>query len=398
MDNDLGSGYIEAANTVEGNQTLLLVTLELPNEAGILYFSDSNEETITAKSPIDEADHDYTRIPMQLGTIDENLKGELPRVTLTVGALPNSLITSYVRGSNGLIGQTIHIVRTYRHLIGSAEETTNRLYFEITIDYAKVVPKGIEFGLASKLELANARVPKRIFYRNYCNRAYKEFDSDDWVGEGVINSSFESNLSNTWFYGYIGAIPPATVTRTTEKAYIGNYSLKMVQNGISSNSFKQHQNILVDVSDTYELTVKFWAAVGNYARINLYHISNPFYSSVVKEGNGDWQTITTTRYYSAGQRLTIYLYSTDSSVTNTVHYDDVQVKSVTDNKQISSINSKYEEFLEAGYCDHADTCLRSTADCKEHLNIYSSKAWSPTMFNYFGGFPFIPSDRRYIIL
>ena len=247
MDNDLGSGYIEAANTVEGNQTLLLVTLELPNEAGILYFSDSNEETITAKSPIDEADHDYTRIPMQLGTIDENLKGELPRVTLTVGALPNSLITSYVRGSNGLIGQTIHIVRTYRHLIGSAEETTNRLYFEITIDYAKIVTKGIEFGLASKLELANARIPKRIFYRNYCNRVYKEFVLSEWSG------------------------------------------------------------------------------------------------------------------------------TTDTN--------------------------KYTSFLEAGYCNYADTCLKSTTNCETYTNEYATEFDNNnSMLKYFGGFPLIPSDRRYLVI
>lgn len=205
MKDDLGTGFIQAANTREGTFPVTLVTIQLPGD--MWYMHNTNEAVITALNPAGDNNVDYIRSSLKLGVLSENINNEYPRLTLTVGATPDSVASGYVKAHTGLRGQSIWITRTFRHLIGEANEATNRSVMELVIDSGNVNDTTISFGLATNMELANSVTPKRIYNRNFCTRTYSSTGSweDGYCPDALTcNRTKQSCTQISHFGGFLG--------------------------------------------------------------------------------------------------------------------------------------------------------------------------------------------------
>lgn len=207
MNDDLGTGFIQAANTREGTYPITLVTIQLPGD--MWYMQNTNEAVITALNPAGDNNVDYLRAELKLGVINENLNSEYPKLTLKVGATPESLAAGYVKAHTGLRGQPIWITRTFKHLIGEANETFNRSTIEFIIDNGQVGGSSIEFGLTTKMERANSTIPKRMYNRNFCTRAYSTTGSweDGYCPDALTcNRTLETCKQKLHFGGFPGIV------------------------------------------------------------------------------------------------------------------------------------------------------------------------------------------------
>lgn len=223
--NTIGSGYLIAANTLEGQYPIFLVAF---NDIGgtAYYFTDCNEEYLWALPPAGSSSPrvQYFRLNLTLSEYSLNMDHELPRLTLTIGMLPGTLL-SLIRSNDGLRGTSVSIMRTFRHLVGEIvptyTEEVNRSKLDLVVDSAKITDNSIEFTLATMLEVANIDVPKRRFYRNYCSRMYRNFnpaapDASSYYRDGycylagqtsggiTCNKSSDTCLNPYYFSGCIG--------------------------------------------------------------------------------------------------------------------------------------------------------------------------------------------------
>lgn len=178
--NSVGSGYLIAANAIEGQYPILLVAFSSIGGT-TYYFTNCNEEYVWALPPGGSSYPrvQYYRLNLKLSEYSTNTNFELPRLTLTVGSLPGTFL-SLIRSNNGIRGYSVSIMRTFRHLIGESipayTEEVNRAKLDMYVDATKIGDTSIEFTLSTLLEIANIDVPKRRFYKDYCSRTYRSFN------------------------------------------------------------------------------------------------------------------------------------------------------------------------------------------------------------------------------
>lgn len=169
---DVGAGYIAEGIKTEGNQYVVLLVVEV-TEAVIVRLSDSAEATITALDIDGVTSVTYTRAPFVISSnFEANTNNEFPKVTINIATVPNSTLSTYVRAASGLKGCTIHIIRTFRNLIGTEFEATYRESSTFKIDSTNVTDTQISFSLITGVELSGISIPRRKYYKNFCQRKY----------------------------------------------------------------------------------------------------------------------------------------------------------------------------------------------------------------------------------
>ena len=118
---------------------------------------------------------------------------------------------------------------------------------------------------------------------------------------------------------------------------------------------------------TYRLKVNFFAESGNYAYINLRDQTTPSSHTISREGNGSWQELEIIVTMPAGTtQARVYLYSTVSSVDNTVYYDNIEVVEVTAPGALD-----YQTDLDLTEDGHVHFVVNSHKNPTDHISYYS---------------------------
>lgn len=134
---------------------------------------------------------DYELWPIRAEGFDLSAKGALPRPTLQVANVYNTL-TPYIEDYAGLVGAKVTRRRTFaRYLDGQPTADPNQHYDDETFYVErKIKDDGIfaSFELASALDLDGVRLPSRGVSVNSCAWVYREVGSDcPYVGTNYFN-------------------------------------------------------------------------------------------------------------------------------------------------------------------------------------------------------------------
>lgn len=187
---DIGAGYIAEGMKTEGNQQITLVTITLPNSTNV-YLCDDLSASVTALAPDDVTQVVYARAPITISNdMDINVNNEFPKLTMSINADPRGIIASYVKVNDGLRGCNICVIKTFKSLIGTAEEGTYREKSTFVVDASTISEQAVTFTLATGLELYGTSIPRRKYYKNFCPRKY------------ISATDSDMTTNNYWTYFY----------------------------------------------------------------------------------------------------------------------------------------------------------------------------------------------------
>jgi lambda family phage minor tail protein L len=139
---------------------------------------------------------DYTPWPVELTGLSKTGKGQIPRPTLTIGNITR-LLTSLVLLRDDIVGARFTRRRTlYKYLdavnfAGGVNPTADpTAEFPVEIYYvdrkASETPEGVQFELASPMDVHGVYLPNRQIVQNYCPFIYKNANSGcNFVSSGT---------------------------------------------------------------------------------------------------------------------------------------------------------------------------------------------------------------------
>jgi len=187
---DVGAGYISAGMNRTGDQYVILLEVTSPVEgSSTLRLHNSVEESITAWNYDGTEAATYSRAPFTVDNIQSNISNELPKITITLQALPDSIVGAYVKGHFGMRGGEVNLIAIFKnHITGTAAEADYRETSSLTIDSAVINDNQVVFTLATQMEIFNATIPRRQFYRDFCSRRYDATASFDGRTKRAIHS------------------------------------------------------------------------------------------------------------------------------------------------------------------------------------------------------------------
>lgn len=179
---DVGAGYITEGVKRTGGQYVTLMEIEVI-DGSLLHFHNSAELQITAMNGAGDSAVTYSRAPFTIDSLQSNIANELPKITVTIPALPDSIAGAYVKGQFGLRGCDVTIINIFStHITGTVAELNYREKITLTVDTASINDTQLTFSLATPLEIFNVTVPRRKFYREFCSRRYDAGATLTWTG------------------------------------------------------------------------------------------------------------------------------------------------------------------------------------------------------------------------
>ena len=148
----------------------------------------------------------YTRQPVEASGFEYSSTGSLPRPTLTISNLNNTmtlllLLVNATTTGNDLTGAEVRRIRTLKKYLDGESAADPNAQWPMEIWYidrkSSENRMAVEFELASKLDLPGVKIPKRQLIGNICQWAYRSGECG-YTGSSYwnVNDSSESLLAN----------------------------------------------------------------------------------------------------------------------------------------------------------------------------------------------------------
>jgi lambda family phage minor tail protein L len=148
----------------------------------------------------------YSRQPVEASGFEYSSTGQLPRPTLTISNLDNTItallvVVNTTTTGNDLTGAEVRRIKTLKKYLDgeSAADPNAQWPMEIWfIDRKSSENRNIvEFELASKLDLPGVKIPRRQMIGNICQWAYRSGECG-YTGSNYwdVNDNVESSLAN----------------------------------------------------------------------------------------------------------------------------------------------------------------------------------------------------------
>lgn len=151
----------------------------------------------------------YTKFPIKLDFIGENLKGEIEQIVVTA-ANPNRIFETYLEDYDGLKGSQINIKYVWANQLDDADAYIQDTFY---VEQANATEEAVSLTLTTKFDLNRIQLPRRRFHRNYCQWKFKSTQCGYSGAETECNKTFQrcKALNNESRYGGFPAIPRSRI-------------------------------------------------------------------------------------------------------------------------------------------------------------------------------------------
>lgn len=146
----------------------------------------------------------YTSFPIRHEFISENIKGEIPTVTIKVSNV-SRLIQAYLELYD-FRGKKVTIRQVFADQLGTDTAYIDDVYY---IDSYTADSLNVEFRLTSKFDILDVEIPVRKYSRNYCGWKFRESECGYAGAETECNKTLTRcrELHNQLRFGGFPSIP-----------------------------------------------------------------------------------------------------------------------------------------------------------------------------------------------
>lgn len=156
-------------------------------------------------SNVDFDGNTYIKYPIKHSGITENSAGQIDKVTLTIANV-DRIIQSYIENYDGMKEKEVRIKMVWSDDLA---DTSNYIEDIFHIEKVQVNERIAQFTLASKLDVLDLKLPKRRFFREYCQWIFKSTQCGYSGAESQCNKTFTrcKELNNFSRFGGFPSIP-----------------------------------------------------------------------------------------------------------------------------------------------------------------------------------------------
>jgi len=138
----------------------------------------------------------YTRFPIRHGGISENTQGRVENLKVTISNVSQE-IQFELENRDALRGRQVTIRQVFVGLLADSDAYLEDTYY---IDKVATTANSAEFTLSTKMDIQQAKVPRRRYQRNYCPWRYKGYGC--WHEAGLLT---EHTVESVGFSAYVDA-------------------------------------------------------------------------------------------------------------------------------------------------------------------------------------------------
>ena len=147
----------------------------------------------------------YTKYPIKHDFISENMEGQSPKLRVTVANV-NRFIQAYLETYEGLRDCLVNIKLVWYDTLS---DTSAFIADSYNIEMTEANSGNASFTLAPKVDIVALKVPKRKYYRGYCQWEFKGSECKYAGAETVCGKTWQrcQELENYNNYGGFPSIP-----------------------------------------------------------------------------------------------------------------------------------------------------------------------------------------------
>ncbi len=192
------SNFIAEKNKDKNRPIFLYTIVDYDGNGNNLYYAEWDEDVTFGGIT-------YQKFPITHEYISENAEGQIDTLKVKVANV-NRLIGAYLEEYDAFRGKEVRIKLVFYDRLDDPDAYLEDVYY---VDEVVVNEEVVEFTLSSKFDLLQETLPRRRFYRNFCQWKFKSTECGYTGTETSCNKTLQrcKELGNEARFGGFPSIP-----------------------------------------------------------------------------------------------------------------------------------------------------------------------------------------------